>query len=335
LRIASQDWRRPALLVLACVVVLAWLRGGRRIKADLSAARPWLRAFMSGAMAGTAVFLWIYLPAHREHRSFPEQDLLNSLVVPDTSRWTDPFAAVRDLGTYSTLRSFTLVAVLAIVAWVPWLNVDRRIRLYGLWAVAVSLVVLIIPLKVDDFSIWLMFFRHLPGFSVLRDPTRIIYLYELAVALAAGLFLMSFRRNPVWRMCVCALLLFFIVTDHNRDVLDYDRPVNVYRRWVAAPIDIDRACQSFYIKGASDQYMSRSPHKWALYNIDAMFVSLNDGLPTLNGYSAWYPEGWNLLHPEEADYIDEVRRWIGRFELKGVCEFDIEARTMRVVTARQ
>jgi hypothetical protein len=105
---------------------------------------------------------------------------------------------------------------------------------------------------------------------------------------------------------------------------------------VAAPIDIDRACQSFYIKGASDRYMSRSPHKWALYNIDAMFVSLNDGLPTLNGYSAWYPEGWNLLSPqEEGDYADAVRRWMGRYGLTGVCEFDIEARTMRVVTTQQ
>jgi hypothetical protein len=331
-RIASQDWRRPALLVLACIVLLAGLRGGRRIKADLSA-RPWLGAFMLGAVAGSAVFLWIYLPAYRDHRSFPEQDLLNSLVVRDPSRWTGPFAAVRDLGSYNTLRSFKLVVLLAVVTWIPWFNIDRRIRLYCLWAVVVSLVVLVIPLRVHDFSIWLMFFRHLPGFSVIRDPTRIIYLYELAVVLAAGLFLMKLRRSPVWRICVCLLLLCFIVIEHNRDVpLDYERPVAVYRRWVAAPIDIDRECQSFYIKGASDQYMSRSPHKWALYNIDAMFVSLNDALPTLNGYSAWYPDGWDLLSPqEERDYADAARRWIAKYELKGVCELDIEGRTMRVV----
>jgi hypothetical protein len=336
LTIVSQDWRRPGLFVLACIVVLAGLRGGRRIKADLLVARPWLRAFIFGAIAGSAVFVWIYLPAYREHRSFPEQDLLNSLVVRDPSRWTGPFAAIRDLRAYTTLRPFKLVGLLAVAAWIPWFNVDRRIRLYCLWAVAVSVVVLVIPLNVADFSIWLMFFRHLPGFGVIRDPTRIIYLYELAVVLAAGLFLTRFRQKPVWRMCVCPLLLFFIVTDHNRDVFGYERPVNVYRRWVAAPIDIERSCKSFYIKGASDQYMSRSPHTWSLYNIDAMFVSLNDALPTLNGYSAWYPEGWNLLNPpEEADYADAVRRWIVKYELKSVCEFDIDARTMRVVTAPQ
>ena len=336
LKVASQDWHRPALFVLACIAMLTWLRGGTRIKVSLPAPQPWLRAFILGAIAGSIVFLWIYLPAYREHPRFPEQDLLNSLVVRDPSRWTGPFAVVRDLGAYNTLRSFKLVAVLAFVAWIPWLNVDRNTRRYCLWAVAVSLVVLVIPLRVHDFSIWLMFFRHLPGFGVIRDPTRIIYLYELAVVLAAGLFLMRLRRNPVWRICVCLLLLFFIVTEHNHDVpLDYERSVAVYRRWVAAPIAIARECQSFYIKGASDKYMSRSPNTWSLYNIDAMFVSLNDALPTLNGYSAWGPEGWNLLHPEEADYINEVRRWMGKYELKGVCEFDIEARTMQLVTAQQ
>lgn len=336
LKIASRDWRRPALFVLACIAMLTWLRGGRRIKLNLSATQPWLRAFILGAIAGSIVFLWIYLPAYREHPSFPEQDLLNSLVVRDPSRWTGPLAVVRDLGAYNTLRSFKLVALLAAAAWIPWFNIDRRIRLYGLWAVVVSVVVLMIPLRVHDFSIWLMFFRHLPGFGVIRDPTRIIYLYELAVVLAAGLFLMKLRRNPVWRICVCLLLLFFIVTEHNHDVpLDYARPVAVYRRWVAAPIGIARECQSFYIKGASDKYMSRSPNMWSLYNIDAMFVSLNDALPTLNGYSAWGPEGWNLLNPEGADYINEVRRWIEKYGLRGVCEFDIEARTMQLVTARQ
>jgi hypothetical protein len=333
-KIASHDSRRPAVLALACVVVWATLRGGRRIRADLSEAPLWLRAFVGGAIAGSAVFLWIYLPAYLEQRSFPEQDLLNALAVRDPSRWTSPLAAVRDLAAYSTLRSFKLITVLAIMAWVPWFAVDRRIRLYCLWAVAISLVVLVIPLRVGDVSIWLLFFRNVPGFSVIRDPTRIIYLFELAVVLAAGLFLTRFRRNPVWRVCISVLLVFFITTDHNKDVLGYDRRVEVYRRWVSAPIDIDAGCKSFFIKGASAQYMSRSPHMWALYNIDAMFVSLDNALPTLNGYSAWYPAEWNLLNPQETEYTDAVRRWILRYGLEGVCAFDIEARTMRVVSAR-
>ena len=65
-----------------------------------------------------------------------------------------------------------------------------------------------------------------------------------------------------------------------------------------------------------------------------MFVSLNEAIPTLNGYSAWYPAEWNLLNPQETEYTDAVGRWILRHDLEGVCAFDIEARTIRVVSAR-
>ncbi len=63
-RIVSHDWRRPALLVLASLVVWAGLRGGRRITADLSAVRPWLRAFVVGAIAGSAVLIRLDGPTH-------------------------------------------------------------------------------------------------------------------------------------------------------------------------------------------------------------------------------------------------------------------------------
>jgi hypothetical protein len=127
---------------------------------------------------------------------------------------------------------------------------------------------------------------------------------------------------------VSLFLLVLIVTEPNREVFSYSRPVETYGRMVEAPIDIDPACRSFFIKGASGKYTSRSPHMWTLYAIDAMFISLRYGLPTLNGYSAWYPEGWNLLNPQETEYTNDVRQWIERHELRRVCELDIEARTM-------
>ncbi len=99
-----------------------------------------------------------------------------------------------------------------------------------------------------------------------------------------------------------------------------------------APIDIDPACQSFFIKGASDAYMSRSDNMWALYAGDAMFISLKSGLPTLNGYSAWGPEGWALMNPQERDYLERVHRWIEMNHLKNVCELNIDARTMRLAS---
>jgi hypothetical protein len=99
---------------------------------------------------------------------------------------------------------------------------------------------------------------------------------------------------------------------------------------VESPIDIDPRCQSFFIKAASPEYRSRSVNLWALSNIDAMFISLNHGLPTLNGYSAWAPEGWNLMNPPEPEYTERARDWIADHHLIAVCALDIDGRTMRL-----
>ena len=236
----------------------------------------------------------------------------------------------RALGTYDNLRSFTLVLVAAILASVPWFQVEKKTRLQCLWFLFVSLIVLAIPLSFNNLSIWTLFFAQLPGFSLIRDPRRTIECYELATALLAALFLARLPRRSPLRISIALVVFLLLATNWNRNVFDFDRPTSVYARWVEAPIDIDASCQSFFVKRASDAYMSRSFHKWSLYAVDSMFISLNASIPTLNGYSAWWPDGWGLANPQEPGYTEAVARWIGDHHLRDVCELDIEARTMRL-----
>jgi hypothetical protein len=339
IRITSQDWHRPALLSLVCVIAFVWVRGAARIAADLksvwqrtrSALDAWNWALTIGCVAGMLVFLWAYLPAYGEHPRFPEQDLVNQIRV---RRWSGWLRVFQDLNAYDTTRSFKLVAVAAIAACIPWLGIDRKTRWYVWWAGMASAVVFLMPVRVDGLSIWLSFFRYVPGFSVIRDPTRIIYQYELAFIMAAALCLRRFRHRPAYRACICLLFAYFLVADRRVDILGYERPDAVFQRWVETPIQIDPACRSFYIKGASADYMSRSPHKWALYSGDSMFIALKHGLPTLNGYSAWTPPGWELTNPQESTYPERVQYWIQKNNLRDVCELDIEARTMRVASMK-
>jgi hypothetical protein len=337
IRIASQDWRRPALLSLVCVIALVWLRGAARIGADLraafhrsrAAADSWALPLALGGVAGVVVFLWGYLAAYIEHPRFPEQDLLSQIRV---RAWPGWIGAFQGLNPYDTTRSFKLVAIAAILACIPQLGLDRKTRWYVGWAVAASAVVFLMPVRIDGFSLWLSFLRYIPGFSVIRDPTRIIFLYELAFILAAGLFLTRFRQRFAYRAGICLLFAYFLAADHRVDKLGYARPVDVFHRWVEAPIQIAPACRAFYIKGASPAYMSRSSNKWALYAGDSMFIALKHGLPTLNGYSAWGPQGWELTNPQESTYPQRVRDWMQKNHLTNVCELDIEARTMRIAS---
>jgi hypothetical protein len=301
---------------------------GEKIRDVWTRERACILAFSLGGLVGCLVFLWIYLGAYREHAAFPADQLFRSLTARNPSGWRSPLDFVSDLGAYDTMRPFKLVFLVGVLAWVPWFRVDRKSRLYALWVIFVSFVVVLVAVRFNDFSVWKTLFAPFPGFSVIRDPTRIIAVYELAVVVLTALFLTELRRKSLFRISIALLLLFLLVTEWNPEVFDFERPIDVYNRWVETSIDIDTSCESFFIKGASEKYMSRSVNMWALYGIDAMFISLKVSIPTLNGYSAWWPGGWGLANPQLSPYSEAVAQWIERHNLRGVCELDIEKRTM-------
>ena len=338
----TQDFYSAQFALFFAVVLSAPVLLDRRRQVRAAVARfwnerrpGWLVSLAAGAASGVLVFLWIYLAAYREHPAFPDDNLMSALVRRDPSRWNSVLDVARDLGAYDTLRSFKLVVVVALLALAPWFKTDFRTRIYSLWFLLISLAVLAIPLRFNDFSIWRTFVAPLPGFGVIRDPKRIIYLYELAVVLVLGLLMMRMPRGSAYRICLTLLFVGFLAADRNRDVFAYARPIHVYDRWVGAPIAVDGSCRSFFMKRASAEYTSRSDNMWTLYNLDAAFVALNLSIPTLNGYSAWYPTGWDLFNPEEAVYLERVSRWIERHRLTGVCELDVVARTMMPATLRR
>jgi glycerol uptake facilitator-like aquaporin len=329
-RIISRDWRRPILLAFAALAAAAWLRGGINLKPLLERVRPWWLPFTLGAAVGGAVFLWIYTAAYREHSAFPADQLMASLVHRDPIRWQRPLDVIRNLGGYETLRTFELVFALGVVGLMPWFCVERRIRWYCAWAVLVSSAILLVPLAFGQFSIWRTFFAPLPGFSVVRDPKRIAYVYELAAILAVALFLARLPRRSMLRIAIGLLVVGLVITERNQTVFEFLRPNESYDRWVAAPIEINPSCRSFFIKPAASEYAHRWRDISTVYSVDAMFVSLKYSLPTLNGYSAWAPDGWGLGNPQADHYADRVREWVSRHKLSGVCEFDVDRRLMTI-----
>ena len=328
LRVRSHNWRRPGVLGLLALLAYFLLRGGIRVTTPEPRISRWLGAALIGAAAGAGVFLWIYLPAYWQFGSFPEDNLANALKFRDPARWRNVADFFRDVQVSDTMRPYVLVVVTGLLTWVPWLNRDRSARRYSLWFALVSLLVLLVPISFGGFSVWRSFFVPLPGFKAIRDPARIIYSYELATVLAIALIVSRRSVKPVFRICIAATLLVLLVAKHNDATLRYQRSNQVFRRWVTAPIEIHPSCASFFVKHGSPTYAARNENKWTLYNLDAFFISLRHSIPTLNGYSAWVPEGWQLLDPEERPYLDYVNRWIHQNALTGVCELDLDARMM-------
>jgi len=321
------------LLGAAIVVDKRWL--GEQLARAWHADRPRILSFTAGALTGALVFLWLYWRAYQEHPAFPDGQLLAALEPRSPSAWSGPVDAIRQLVTYTGVRSFKFVFLIGALMWVPWFRVPFRIRLFTLWFLIVTTVVVILgAVKFDqylgwkNYSVWKRLFLHVPGGGVIRDPKRIIYTYELTVVLLTGLFLAQLPRRSVLRMAAVSLAFALMLAEPNREAFTYGRPTAVFDRWVAAPIDIDPSCRSFVMSAASADYESRYGHHASLYGVDAAFIALEHSLPTLNGYSAWSPEGWSLADPPHPWYPAAVRSWVEANHLRGVCQLDIDARRM-------
>ena len=275
--------------------------------------RRWWKAFGAGLIAGLALFVWVYWPAYRQQPDFPREQLLREIRDLD-----------RGLRAFETLRPFILTAIVATFA---MFVTDRKIKSLALWFVFLSVVVLLIPYRVGGFSIWLSFFARLPGSGAIRDPRRVVYLYELAVAMVTAVLMSRFPARM--RVAVTMVIVALIATTWNRYTFNYRRPVETFDYWVSRPIAIDRSCRSFFIAEASTAYSSRSWHQWTLYGVDSMFIAIKYRLPTLNGYTGVTPDEWDMPNPYEKDYFEKADRWIAKNRLTNVCVLDIEPRTIR------
>lgn len=317
-----------AALFIALFSVALPLNSGREFVRTVRANRGRALAAGGGALAGLLIFLVLYLPAYYEHPAFPADQLASALIDRHPARWQSLNDVLRDLNPFDSRRAFVLSLAVGVLAWLPSSRVDRRRALFGVWLVSISILVLVIPVRLGPISLWTTLFAPVPGLSLIRDPTRIVYVYELVVVCAVALFLARLPRASFVRLAVMALISALIFVDWNPTRFDFQRDNAIFDNWVKAPINIDPTCRSFFVKGASPVYMSRSDNMWGLYAIDAMFIALDHDIPTLNGYSAWAPEHWQLANPQEPGYLRSVDDWIAAHHLAGVCQLDIDARTM-------
>lgn len=321
------------LLGAAFTIDKRWL--AQRLACAWRSQRPRIAAFALGALAGVMVFVWFYWRAYQEHPAFPDGQLLAALIPQRPADWRGPLDAFRHLTVDRGVRSFALVFLVGALVWVPWFRISLRVRLFTFWFLIVTTVVVILGgVKFEDYlgwknySVWKRLFLHVPGANAIRDPKRIIYTFELTVVLLVGLLLAQLPRRSVFRVGIVVLMLALLVVEPNRQAFLYGRPTAVFDRWVAAPIAVDPSCRSFFMSAASREYESRYEHHAGTYDIDAVFIAFEHSVPTLNGYSAWSPEGWSIADPPHPWYLAAVQSWVEAHHLHGVCQLDIDARRM-------
>jgi hypothetical protein len=133
---------------------------------------------------------------------------------------------------------------------------------------------------------WFLVFRHVPGASAIRAVGRIAVVALLPAALGLAMFLeRSFARS---RPRVAILLISLCLLEQMRTPPSYDR-MEARSRVARIAKRIPRDAVAFYCTPAPGEILDGCGH------LDAMWASMETGVPTVNGYSGGFPRAWQPL----------------------------------------
>jgi hypothetical protein len=196
------------------------------------------------------------------------------------------------------------------------------------WLVALGcggLALFLLTTRFGDFTLWRWVFEWVPGAGAIRAVTRAALVVLIPVALAVGVGLERVRAaSPV----LAGSLGLFCLAEQAMTLPSFDKAANrAAIEQIASRVD-PRECDAFLYVAIGSAFL---PWK---YSIDAMWASLRSGVPTINGYTGFHPDGWNLGNSvlsspgDEARIEAELARWVERSRLvpERICQVRLRPR---------
>lgn len=227
------------------------------------------------------------------------------------------FAEVRPYEFWFAPTPLLVALAVVLTIWSLWTQRCSRWSMVGASFALTGLVAWLIPVDMFGFTPW-QWIYHLPGASAFRALGRVELLVSFLLAVSVGI--MSSRlariRSRGWRTALTVALVVVMVEQVNVvERQQYSDLISSPGKVVTAPPE---GCEVFLainptwsISGFAEQ-------------IDALVVSRITGLPTINGYSGWSPEGW-ALDLDEPDYLSRAKSWVGRaFIVKKLCAYELD-----------
>ena len=350
--------------ILAAVVVLVVAAAafrGRFVNALVDGLRTrWVA--VAGAVVGFGIGLWpflvTYLPAQRAEPkanyaiAISYAGRLHDLVDIGAGNvvWSSFIHTIlprTNYGSYELTYPPTPVTWLLAIGgaglclW--WLLSGRASRPTAARAAVVlaisAVIVAFIPLHTRYFTLWALIY-HLPGARAMRaiDRAEIVTNFVALLAAAAGLTeIAAHVRAPAgrahtrtravayangWGLLAVALVVLLAVEQINTtdtSVVDRHTQSTLLSSVRPAP----SLCRSFYVVDSADPALPFYESQ-----LDAMLISQKLSLPTINGYTAYNPPGWNLEEIGAPDYLASVLGWAQNHgRLPGLCQLDLAQMT--------
>jgi hypothetical protein len=169
---------------------------------------------------------------------------------------------------------------------------------------------------------WKVIWAFVPGASAVRYTFRAQTAANLFAAIVVAGALARLEAVTRGRRGAVALLVAGVVLLLVEQV-NTQWPATISRRakmaWLDAIPPAPEGCKVFYLVPRA---APADKAGWE-HQADAMLFSQIRGIPTINGYSSWLPDGWDLEEPAKPGYASAVRDWAMRNGIEaGLCGLD-------------
>ncbi len=192
------------------------------------------------------------------------------------------------------------------------------------WAgIAVAFLGWVLTVRWGRVDPWHWIYAVVPGAASVRTPFRIQLASSFFLCFGLGVFSSRVVWASAGRAWVPALVGagLAVVALEQVGPPPPGRATAPMAQWLVASRKPDFACTAFYVLPTL-----RVAEPWFEVQSDAILLAVWLGLPTINGNSSWYPEGWDLLFTDRADYAARALAWIDRNGLRElVCGVDPRA----------
>jgi hypothetical protein len=306
--------------------LLPWLlsvRDYRRRLGEVLWANRWA-VLLWGSLAGLAL---LHLAAHylaAARAAGYQSDQMNRWGIPFLTSWwsrgsESRFNLTNGLVTLGIIRrnpwppgehALGLGPITYAVAFVAlWRLRHRRLvaTLLGGFLVLFICVSSVAP----GVSLWQHVYHYIPAAPALRALCRIALVMLIPLSLAAAWLIGDLgQRRPVLTLTLIALCMF----EQGRTLGGFDKAQHA-RRLAPIVAKIPPGTQTFLVMPVRP--LAPDTHTLYTIEIDAMWVSLETGVPTVSGYSGRVPPEWPF---EDAGYTgptDEpalremLKKWLG------------------------
>ena len=195
---------------------------------------------------------------------------------------------------------YGLVTTGLCVAGLWFARTDRALRFLGLVLVLGLACSTLWGNYPDGFTVWKYIWAYFPGAKAIRGVSRVALLYLIGVSLFTAVALDRLRSKGAKLALLAFPLGLLTVLEQGETTASFSKAaMRADFKDISDAIPPD--CQAFLFSPV-DGYGPA----WK-YQLDAMMVSLDRNIPTLNGYSGQSPANWALGDPGIHSAMDEPR----------------------------